>query len=285
MTHQDTLQRFILEDIDSRGELVYLGDSLNTILQQHAYPAFIRQFLGETLLAAVLLRAIIKMQGVLTIQLQTEGAMRLLVAKCDTDYHIRGLAQWDNEASPVELQQALGNGKLIVTVMPDNQVNPYQSIIPLQQQTITKALEDYFLQSEQLATKLWLEVNDDQAMGVLLQKLPSSEMQLDEESLLSLDKFNAISHAEKLTLSPEELLPKLFDKNQIRLFAPQQISFQCTCSVKKMAGHILLLDKAEAEEILQTHSHITVTCEFCNQQHPFDKNDVEKIFAGSFTEH
>ena len=133
MKHNDTIQRFILEHSDLRGELVYLSDSLNTIMQQHKYPPFIRKFLGEVLLAAVLLRSIIKVDGVLTIQLQSEGAVRLLVAKCDGNYHIRGLAQWDKKASEQALQQAIGKGNLIVTVMPDHRVEPNQSIVPLQQ--------------------------------------------------------------------------------------------------------------------------------------------------------
>ena len=272
MKYNDTIQRFILENTDLRGELVYLGDSLNAIMQQHEYPPFIRQCLGEVLLASVLLRAIIKVKGVLTIQLQSEGAIRLLVAKCDNNYHMRGLAQWDEKAPESAFQHAIGAGNLIVTVMPDNRVEPFQSIVPLNKKTVASALEDYFIQSEQLTTKLWLTVNEQQAVGILLQKMPTS---MPKET----------STAKWFDLSETDLLVKIFEEDVVRLFQSEVVRFRCSCSVLKMADQVRLLGEKEARIILLTNRSVTVTCEFCNQQHDFSKADIEQIFAGKFTGH
>ena len=83
MSHNDTQQdarvRFLFEDAPVRGAWVYLQHSVQ------AMPAFIsaspagKILLGESVAAAALLSANIKLQGRLAIQARGDGALRLLV--------------------------------------------------------------------------------------------------------------------------------------------------------------------------------------------------------------
>ena len=81
--NDDTLQRFMFEKEDVRGELVHLNKSLQAILDQHQYPATISRILAQALVAAALLTSTIKFKGTLTIQFRGEGPLRMLVAKCN----------------------------------------------------------------------------------------------------------------------------------------------------------------------------------------------------------
>ncbi|MBD3670651.1 MAG: Hsp33 family molecular chaperone HslO, partial [Gammaproteobacteria bacterium] len=75
--HNDTLQRFLFEQAAVRGEIVHLDEAWQQVLDRHDYPPVVRELLGETLIAVVLLSATIKMEGTLTLQVKGSGPVRL----------------------------------------------------------------------------------------------------------------------------------------------------------------------------------------------------------------
>lgn len=277
---QDICQRFMFEHAPIRGELVRLGESYRTIVHQHHYPSVIRELLGEALVAAVLLTEVIKFNGELTLQFQSDGPVTLLVAKCNSQGMVRGLATWRDDVLPINIPSALGEGQLVVTISYDEQVKPYQSVIPIRHQTISQALEVYFIQSEQLPTRLYVAVSAEAVSGLLLQMLPneSSETLNEtwEEAVILADTLNT---DELLTLDHSEILRRLYHEHDIRLFDARSIAFKCRCSPERMAGAILALGEAEAAVMLQTNKEIVVTCEYCNNIYGFDKAQVLDIFA------
>ena len=54
MKHHDLLLRFNFDQLDIRGELVYLNDSWQQILARYDYPEPVRQQLGNAMAALVL---------------------------------------------------------------------------------------------------------------------------------------------------------------------------------------------------------------------------------------
>lgn len=277
----DNLQRFFFEHLDIRGSIVSLDCSLRGILTQHHYPELIGSLLGEALTATTLLTSTIQLKGRLIMQLQNQGPIRLLVTKCNQHHHITGLARWDETHDLEALENTLNQGKLVITLLPDNQVEPQQSIISLQQQSIASALEDYFSQSEQLPTKLWIKANHQRAVGLLLQLLPQRRLEtestqdfyLETARLAHQDIFNDL-----FSLSSDVLLQKLFPAQDIRLLDPEPIHFQCDCSIERMKNAILTLGHPEAEEILKQKQVIDVTCDFCAKSHAFSREEVNEIF-------
>jgi molecular chaperone Hsp33 len=280
VAESDSAQRFMFESANIRGELVHLTESFATIMQQHRYPPFIQQFLGELLVAAVLLAGTIKFKGELTIQLETEGPIHLLVAKCTDAFTIRGLANWEKSVDPATLVDAFERGKLVITVQPKHKSNYYQSIVPLMHRGVSEAIEHYFQQSEQLLTKLWLYVDQGRAAGMLLQKMPGAEdaaMHTYWEHVLTL--ANTATRDELLALDNQRLLHRLYHAETLRMFDPRPVRFACTCTVQRMEGAILTLGEEEARLMLKKNKAIQVTCEFCNQVFAFDAVDVARIFA------
>lgn len=277
---QDICQRFMFEQAPIRGELVRLNESYRTIIHQHHYPSVIRELLGEALVAAVLLTELIKFNGELTLQFQSDGPVTLLVAKCNSQGIIRGLATWRDDVLPINIPSALGEGQLVVTISYDEQIKPYQSIIPICHQTISQALEVYFMQSEQLPTRLYMAVSTEAASGFLLQVLPneSSETLHDtwEEAVILADTLAA---GELLTLDHGEILRRLYHEYDVRLFDARSITFKCRCSPERMAGAIMTLGEAEANVMLQMNKEIVVICEYCNNTYGFDKAQVLDIFS------
>lgn len=289
MIKNDELQRFIVEHAPIRGEFVSLIDSFQTILTQHPYPSSIRQLLGEALVVAVLLTATIKFKGRLSVQFRGKGKLKLLIAQCNDQFQIRALAKWDQDVSYDELMQSLYDGVLMIRIDNASGGQQSQGIVSWKGHSLAEAIEGYFKDSEQLITKLWLAVNENQAAGLLLQMLPSSEPQLSEmqKEVAQLDWENIMTKTTKiqpedmLQLDYQMLLRKLYPEEEIRMFPASAVSFRCGCSRKKGENAILTLGKEEAEEELTKHQTIVVTCDFCRQQFIFDRVDVAKIFEDS----
>lgn len=285
MRNKDLLNRFIFEKAPIRGEFVQLQESVLTILNQHDYPPSIRQLLGEALCVAVLLTAIIKFQGRLTVQFRGQGKLKLLLAQCDHHFHLRGLVKWDGEMSYSELMDAFNDGILVI-MLDTGGIGRYQGIVSWRGNSLLESIEGFFKESEQLATKLWLCVGKESAAGFLLQVIPTKEnatLSLQED-IDNADWKHIMELTEKLDpeemlhLDAEKLLKKLYPAEEVRLFSPVPVMFKCTCTRKRGEDAILLLGQKEAEEELASKKSIVVTCDFCNEEYIFDKVDVSAIF-------
>ena len=89
----DVVRRFVAEHQDVRGQYVRLGAAWLALREHGDYPPAVRQLLGEATCAAVLLASTLKFDGELTLQLQGNGPVRLLVAQCTDDFRIRAVAR------------------------------------------------------------------------------------------------------------------------------------------------------------------------------------------------
>lgn len=281
MNNLDSIQRFIFENADIRGQIVRIDASFQAIIEKHQYSEQISRLLGETLIATALLTSIIKFKGELTLQFRSEGAVSMLVSKCSHDYKLRGLVQYDPTASDESIAHEIGRGNLVVTIQPYDKVSPYQSIIPVNQLSIAKCLEKYFAQSEQLSTRLVFASSPTRAAGMLLQLMP-------ESSKASSNREEFWEHAVKIgeTITPEELLEldnqdilyRLYHGEDIRLFDAEPVVFECNCSQQKMQEAVKTLGHQDALDLLKQKQQIVVTCEYCNEEYTFDKVDIEALF-------
>ena len=275
MNDQDTIRRFLFENMGVRGEWINLTSSWKVVTDKRAYPEVVQQQLGQALAAAALLSATIKFKGSLILQAQGEGPITAVVAQCTHDRTIRGLARSSTEVVSGALETMYGTGRLVMTIETDD-AKPYQGIVQLAGQDLSQALENYYLQSEQLSTRIWLYANEFQVAGLLIQQLPSSQnVQFDWERIELL--ANTVTERELLGLPSEELLYRLFNEEQVRLFEPEPVVFRCSCSTRKIEQMLISLGRNTLEAILRERDHITVDCEFCNSQFSFDKVDIERI--------
>lgn len=281
MTTQDSCQRFICTEQHWRGEIVRLHDSYQTIMRQHGYPLPIQQLLGQALVAVTLLSSMLKYEGQLTLQFQSEeGAVEMLVAKCNHLRQIRGLAQWQHEASLEELVQGLHDGRLALTLEQAN-AEPYQSIVPMQRGTIAQALQNYFSHSEQLPTMLQFAVDAENAVGVLLQKLPESAAASSETSdwVALRQRFEPLKATQLLGNSNAEIIQTLQERQDVHLYSEHEVQFFCPCSVERMERALLVMGNDDVMQTLEDKQEVEVTCEYCNHSYGFSRDEVERIFS------
>lgn len=283
MYHADFLQRFVFEKASVRGEYVYLQESYQTIFKQHDYPPAIQKILGEALCIAALLTATIKFGGRLTVQFRGNGKLKLLLAECNDQFHLRGLAKWDGDLTYEELMEDFKNGVLVIIVDSGlNKANPYQGIVPWTGHSLVSSIEGYFRHSEQLATSIYLSVDEKIAVGFMLQILPEKEnTDTTQETVSEWHSINSLTSQlntkDLLNQDFQTLLQKLYPYEEIRIFPAAPVQFHCTCSRKRGEDALALLSIQEIEEELANKQVIVVTCDFCNKEYLFDRDATLNI--------
>lgn len=277
---KDILQRFLFENADIRGELVHLDATWQAVLVKHDYPRPVRRLLGEMMAAAVLLSATLKFKGRITIQIQGDGPVSLMVVECTSQRTLRGLAHAAEHLPAGDLGSLVGAGRLAITLEPEDGQERYQSIVELSGDTLGEVLENYLDISEQLDTRLWLSVNDQSAAGLLIQKLPDTRQQHDLDVWNRVSKLSAtIQEDELLNLSAQEIIRRLYHEEDVRVFEAEAVCFRCSCDRERVANMLRTLGLEEVRSIIRDEGSVRVACEFCNHKYEFDVVDTEQLFA------
>ena len=294
MHDRDCLHRFMFEQFPIRGHLVHLDAAWRALIEHREYPAAIRDTLGEAVAASLLLAATVKFEGVLSLQLQGDGPVHLLLAQCTGGLGVRGLARYREGvhtgagADADGIVDLIGAGNLTVTLETDDSAQRYQGIVPIAGQRLAESLQVYFENSEQLPTRLWLHADAFGASGMLLQKLPVADAPHGAEAVDAAAVEDAWRRVQLIgeTLTPEELqtladaeiLHRLFNEDDVRLFEPAPVYFRCRCSRERVSRMLQGLGHAETRSVLAERGEVEVRCDFCNRAYVFDAVDVAHLF-------
>lgn len=281
MSQQDQMHRYLFENHAVRGELVNVSQTWREIIAGHDYPQPVQQLLGELLVATSLLTATLKFDGDITVQLQGDGPLNLAVINGNNQQEMRGVARVQGEiADGSSLKQLVGNkGYLVITISP-KEGERYQGVVGLEGDTLAACLEDYFMRSEQLPTRLFIHTGEAEgqpgAGGVLLQVLPAQESQLEDFSHLA-TLTETLKTDELLTLPANEVLWRLYHQEEVTLYDPQPVIFKCTCSRERCADVLSTLPQHEVDEILAEDGNIDMHCDYCGSHYVFDAVDIAAI--------
>lgn len=283
MKQQDCLRRFLFEDLGVRGEWVRLERSWAEAKQhQLLVNTNVESQLGQALAGVALLSATIKFKGAMILQIQGNGELTALVAQASHDRKIRGLVRSKDKVISTGLNEMLGtSGRLVLTVESEN-AEPYQGIVGVTERDLAGVLRQYFEQSEQLNTRLWLYADQAHAAGLFIQELPSECQHKDDWHRIEM-LADTVTADELLHLDCETLLHRLFNQEKLRLYEPESVEFACNCSRQKIGGTLLALGADELHAILQEREIIEVDCQFCGAQYLFDKVDIDNLLANPLT--
>jgi len=275
----DTVQRFVFEQLNVRGRLACLTQAWQRMLEGRDYPAEIAALLGHTTTLSVLLAANRKGTGRITLQVQGAGPVTLLVADCDAELRIRGMARFAATATPVRSERALlGDGRLALMLEDSDSGQLYQSLVPLEGETMGEIFQHYIAQSEQVPTFLHLLADTRALTGILLEKLPGADAR-------DADGWNRVLHlASTLALDdaqagrPHDLLTRLFPDELLRVFPVDTVDYHCPYDPSKVADMLRGLGRPEVDAMLAEHGEVVVRNEMCNHEYRFDAAAVAALF-------
>jgi len=281
-----------------RGRVVRLGAVLDEILSAHAYPPVVERLLAEALVLAALLGSTLKDDaGQLTLQAQTEaGAVSLLVADYAASTRggaLRGYVQFDpdrlaEQGSDPTLFGLFGKGYLAITIdqaaTAGAPAHRYQGIVPLEGESLAKAAEHYFYQSEQIPSFVRIDVRHDAgrapvAGGILVQHLPEGEVGRDRlhvrhdhpewEHVQALAQTVQPAELTDEGLGLDEVLWRLFhEEEEVRVQDAHVLTRGCRCDethIRNVIGQFSVEDRVDMADERGT---INVDCAFCARVFP-----------------
>jgi molecular chaperone Hsp33 len=280
--HRDALQRFLLHRAGVRGVHVRLDDTWRQIREREQYPAAAMAMLGQACAAAALFTGHAKVDGRLSVQMRSEGAIRTLFAECTAAGTLRGIVQLAEDAGDVspDLRDLGHGGVLAITIEnhgPDGEPVRYQGLVPLEASRLDGAFEDYFRQSEQLPTRLILAADGDAAAGLMLQKLPGDEGDHDGWNRAGV-LFDTLSADELLATDGARLLHRLFHDENAEALGTRPLAFGCSCSRARVESMLVAIGREEARLAAAT-GEAHVRCEFCGQSYTFGQAEIEQLFV------
>jgi molecular chaperone Hsp33 len=276
----DYVQRFLFEDLDIRGRLVCLTGAWQRMLDGRDYPEDIAALLGHTTALNVLLGANQKGAGRVTLQVQGSGPVKLLVADCTSELRIRGMASYEKEIEGFNSERnLLGDGRLSVTLEDVRSGKFYQSLVPLEGETLEQIFGHYLAQSEQSNAFLRLKADSGALCGLLLEKLPRADLR-------DPDGWNRVTHlASTLTLDetrdaqPYDLLTRVFPEELMRVFRLYAVEYHCPYDETKVKDMLRGLGREEVEGILAERGEVVIRNEMCNHEYRFDARAIAELFA------
>lgn len=283
----DLTDRFLLENLDIRGQVVRLGPLWRTILARRDYPEAYRQLLGEFASVAVLIGSGLKHPGRAVLQVMGHGPVSLAVADCTHDLALRAMLKRDEGKSLPEnpnIHDFFPTGRLVLTIENNQTARHFQSIVPLEGATLAECFERYFDRSEQVPTHLWVHTTPESVGALILQKLPKAD-EKDPNGWARVQQQAAQSAPLALGKGGEggdvtALLTSLFPHDDIRLFKAHPVKDGCSRSEEKVVAMLKGLGRTEVEAALAEQGVMKVHDEICNQEYRFTPADVARIFEG-----
>ena len=276
----DYVQRFLFENLDIRGRLVCLTGAWQRMLDGRDYPQDVVALLGHTTALNVLLGANQKGAGRVTLQVQGTGPVKLLVADCTAELRIRGMAHYEaDEIGQESERELLGDGRMAVTLEDVKSGKFYQSLVPLEGETLEQMFTHYLWQSDQLSAYLRLHADGGAAAGLLLEKLPGADTR-DPDGWNRVTHFaNTLTLAETRGVQPYDLLTRIFPEELMRVFRLYAVEYHCPYDEERVKDMLRGLGREEVQSILAERGEVVIRNEMCNHEYRFDARAVEKMFS------
>lgn len=218
---------------------------------------------------------------------------------------IRAWASYDADRLDVKGEgfEQIGKGYFAILIDQGTGTTPYQGITPLAGGSLAACAESYFAQSEQLPTRFSLTFGQSlmpgveegwRAGGVMLQHMPKASPLVakdggsGEEGLLKpADILNGedeenwtranllLDTVEDLELvgpsvSPTDLLVRLFHEESPRVFDAQSVKFGCSCSEEKVRQSLSIYSAKDIAYMTTESGIVTADCQFCGAHYQFD---------------
>ncbi len=310
----DSVLPFQLDHSDIRGRVARLDRTLGGVLAQHDYPQPVEAMVAEMALLTALIGQTIKLRWKLSLQVQSKGPVRMIAtdyfspSKEGEPAQLRAYASFDREklgkGNPFD---QIGEGYFAILIDQGKGMTPYQGITPLTGDSIAACAEAYFAQSEQLPTRFSLSFGKSiesggaerwRAGGVMLQHMPKASPLakgqggsgdsglLQAGDLLEGEDGENWNRANLLldmvddleligpSITPTDLLVRLFHEDVPRVFDAQPVRFGCTCSEERVRQSLSIYSAKDIETMTTRDGRVTADCQFCGRHYDLDPKSL-----------
>lgn len=249
--------------------------------------------LGRTLAAASMMGNALKGEGAsLTLQIKGGGPLGTVLAVSDSEGNVRGYVQDPFVDIPLRPDGKLDVGSAVgcdgnLTVIKDiGMKEPYVGSVQLLGGEIAEDLAAYFVESEQIPTAcaLGVLVDRDQSVkvagGYIIQLLPGA----NEDTIVKVEggvmAAGAVTGLLEKNDDPEAMLREVLSDFEIEILETSPIEYRCYCSRDRVERALISLGKEELEGILAEQGGCELTCQFCDEVHRFNAEELRALIDG-----
>ena len=275
----DVVMPFVFEALPIRGAIIQLHKSWRRMLLGHNYDQPVLETLGHSAAASALIAQSLKFDGSITLQINGNGPLAMLVMQCTSNLELRGMASAGELEDDIAFSELVRKARCAITVDAGAMERPYQGIVEVSGDSLADSIEDYYERTAQIPTHLQLVSDRNCCGGILLQQMPGEQSPVADDwrrlGFLA-GTLRVRDLADGLTPS---LLGRLFAEDDLRVFRPREAQFRCRCSRRRSEDVLKLLGEADTRDLLAERGEIEVTCEYCGRTRTFDSIDISQLFT------
>jgi molecular chaperone Hsp33 len=275
----DVVMPFVFEALPIRGAIIQLQKSWHRMLLGHNYDQPVLETLGHSAAASALIAQSLKFDGSITLQINGNGPLAMLVMQCTSKLELRGMASAEQLDADLAFSELVRKARCAITVDAGAMERPYQGIVEVSGESLADSIEDYYERSAQIPTHLQLVSDRNCCGGILLQQMPGEQTPVADDwrrlGLLA-GTLRVNDLVDGLTPS---LLSRLFAEDDLRVFRPREAQFRCRCSRRRSGDVLKLLGEEDTRDLLAEQGKIEVTCEYCGRTRTFDSIDISQLFT------
>lgn len=253
-----------------------------------ASAAFGRTLIGTLLLGTSGLQG----KAGLTVKVQGNGPIGYMVADGTAQGTVKGYLHNPhvnlpaNDKGKLDVSGAVGKqGILSVTKMTPGDKTPYTGEVNLISGEIADDFTYYLAQSEQIPSAMGLSVyvdTDDRvtmAGGFLVQVLPGAS----DEQIAALEKsikgLPLVSDMLRNGDTPEDILKKIFQGQDLKILDKMPVAYQCDCSKERFANALASVKQEDLEAMIKEDHGAEAVCQFCGRKYKFSEDELKDILA------
>ncbi|MBF5045049.1 Hsp33 family molecular chaperone HslO [Aggregicoccus sp. 17bor-14] len=285
----DELVSGLLKDVDLRVVLVTAGTLVRKARALHSAEPAAAALLAQGLTGAALLAALQKEKGRINLQLECDGPVRGMFADAEAGGTVRGYLKnpyvsFTGGEGRYHWRPVLGNSGFLSVLRDLGKGEYYRSSVELQAFDFPQDLERYFTTSEQVQTRLAIELLPSgseplgQVVGVLVQPLPDGDLEAFRELGAGLSERLVRAATEQAGEGGAAgLLRALFPRPDLEVMSRYPLDFECGCSRERVKRALLAMGRAELEDVLATDKKAEATCQFCTTQYVISEEEIREL--------
>ncbi|WP_077329985.1 Hsp33 family molecular chaperone HslO [Virgibacillus siamensis] len=245
--------------------------------------------LGRTVTITAMMGAMLKGDNSLTVKVEGNGPIGVIVADGNAIGDVRGYVtnphvDFDlNAKGKLDVARAVGTEGNIGVVKDLGLKDYFTGQVPIVSGEISEDFTYYFANSEQIpsAVGAGVLVNPDQSIlaagGFIVQVMPGASEELIAVLEDKIQNFPAISTLIREGNSPEQILERLFGKDEVKIHETLPVQFKCKCSRERLENAIMGLGSEEIQKMIDEDHGAEATCHFCNEKYHFTENELETL--------
>lgn len=249
--------------------------------------------LGRLITISAMMGAMLKGDDTLTVKLEGNGPIGAVVADSDATGDVRGYVtnpyvDFDlNAQGKLDVAQAVGTEGTLSVVKDLGLKEHFTGQVPIISGEVGDDFTYYFANSEQTPSSVGagVLVNPDHSIlasgGFIVQVLPGADEDVITRLEDQIQTFSATSTLIKEGNSPEQILERLFENEELTIHGRLPVRFQCKCSKKRIQQAIIGLGKDEIQNMIDEDRGAEATCQFCNEVYHLTEQDLETLKASA----